>query len=486
MENSTAAQCASCLAVYDGSVTDSHDCRSVDADAGSQTAPSAEDQAMNTSTCKEPQTPPSLAAGAEPTQASAREQAGGSTLIAFPRAGRANRPQWRKDLSERVREIQQRRALEAAREAEGAAPAANPHATSGTQAAAAGTIPAGASLGTDSADNVVADAGPSPSHAASTQLGLVPAPETPDINPIVARALEKIERAHRQVIAQRQGARAAAAPAAARVTEEVAAPPAPTTRPAPPEAEPTRAAEAQAPAAATETKAEPERVERASEPERATMPERAATNERAAATERTAATERASTLIVVPPPLVSGTEEAIKEALKRPRPRRHLSEIADDALLLRREADILPPAADPAESLAVRAPVLKRLTAGLVDLFVVAFSSSPFAAVIELTSGNWHDPRVAACLGGIVLTVMFLYLTVSVALAGRTWGMSLVSLRAVDARNGLAPTPWQCARRALLYMLSLATLGLGLLPALFDREGRAAHDRLSRTVVVVD
>ena len=33
-------------------------------------------------------------------------------------------------------------------------------------------------------------------------------------------------------------------------------------------------------------------------------------------------------------------------------------------------------------------------------------------------------------------------------------------------------------------MLSLGTLGVGLLLALFDREGRATHDHLSRTVVV--
>src|SRR2546423_1623608 len=41
-----------------------------------------------------------------------------STLIEFPTPGRAPKPQWRKDLSERVREIQQRKAQEAAREAE--------------------------------------------------------------------------------------------------------------------------------------------------------------------------------------------------------------------------------------------------------------------------------------------------------------------------------------------------------------------------------
>jgi hypothetical protein len=59
--------------------------------------------------------------------------------------------------------------------------------------------------------------------------------------------------------------------------------------------------------------------------------------------------------------------------------------------------------------------------------------------------------------------------------------MALVSVRAIDERSGLIPTAGQCARRALFYMLSLAALGLGLLPALFGSERRALHDRLSGT-----
>jgi uncharacterized RDD family membrane protein YckC len=50
----------------------------------------------------------------------------------------------------------------------------------------------------------------------------------------------------------------------------------------------------------------------------------------------------------------------------------------------------------------------------------------------------------------------------------------------------MAPTTGQCIRRALGFILSLATLGLGLLYALFDAEGRAAHDHLSGTIVISD
>jgi uncharacterized RDD family membrane protein YckC len=131
-----------------------------------------------------------------------------------------------------------------------------------------------------------------------------------------------------------------------------------------------------------------------------------------------------------------------------------------------------------------RAPILSRIAGSLIDTLVVAFASSPFAAIIELTNGNWADWRVLASMCGIIVIVMFLYLTAATALAGRTWGMSLVSLRAVDADTGLPPTTQQAVARALLYIASLITLGLGILYALFDAEGRTAHDYLSGTAVV--
>jgi uncharacterized RDD family membrane protein YckC len=84
----------------------------------------------------------------------------------------------------------------------------------------------------------------------------------------------------------------------------------------------------------------------------------------------------------------------------------------------------------------------------------------------------------------IAALVMFLYHTCSVALAGRTFGMSICGLQTVDARKANVPTTGQCMRRALVYMLSLATGGLGILYSLFDAEGRTAHDILSGTVVV--
>ncbi len=54
----------------------------------------------------------------------------------------------------------------------------------------------------------------------------------------------------------------------------------------------------------------------------------------------------------------------------------------------------------------------------------------------------------------------------------------------MDANTAHAPTNGQCARRALVYMLSLVTFGIGILYALFDAEGRTAHDILSRAQLI--
>jgi uncharacterized RDD family membrane protein YckC len=169
---------------------------------------------------------------------------------------------------------------------------------------------------------------------------------------------------------------------------------------------------------------------------------------------------------------------------EKPATRRVVEGVVDDAWLSRLEEKILPPVNAAARTENDIAPLLPRALAGLLDLLAVAFLSSPFAAIIELTNGNWSDWRVVATMTTIVAVVMFLYLTVSTALAGRTWPMSLFGLYTVDAETALAPRLGQCVRRSIVYALSLATLGLGVLYALFDAEHRAAHDHFSGTVVV--
>jgi uncharacterized RDD family membrane protein YckC len=421
---------------------------------------------------------------------SATQGSAGSTLIEFPGVNR-NRPAWRKELSERFREIQQRRAREATLEEEQELISVAAHAEEAP------------------------DANSSDEARASAQLGLVPTPDEPEMNPIVAAALRRIERARSQEAAAhvtRGGSHRTHGPAtaAARVYDErpeTLIENVPETRDeaqAAPASK--RSARADAPASEVEQTrtttplvvvpstrpsvaeaktAEAEAVAHAVEEKAAQVcAEAPAVNAEGSSqvTERVTkrVTEEPSKTIAAQTRKAHVQEEAHDDS----RQPRHISGVLDEFWLERNGVELLPKVAEQEVTYDDRAPRSKRFAAAVIDLLVVALICAPFAAAIELTISNWGDPRVWGSMAGIAATAMFLYHTCALALAGRTAGMALCSLHAVDARKACVPTTGQCARRALVYMLSLATLGLGILYSLFDAEGRAAHDILSGTVVV--
>jgi uncharacterized RDD family membrane protein YckC len=322
-----------------------------------------------------------------------------SRLIEFPGVTRRAVPQWRRELSERVREVQERRAREAAAEAEEA---------ERLQKRQPQTPP--------------------------PQLELLPQAEAPPLNPVVAAALRRIERAH-QAPSTSAYSRAATAVAIAADSEletrfDSAVAPPPTKEMSPDEAAP--------------------------------------------------ASERTHNLVMVQAPVPSHAESIFE----KPKPKRLIADDLNDPALS--YLDSIDRAAGLSVSSEDRAPLLSRFAAAVIDMIAVSFLSLPFAAAIELQNGNWHQPRIIALMGGIAAVVMFAYATVSTALTGRTLGMKMLSLRAIDVRTGLIPTGKQSASRALVYLLSLATVGIGLLLAFARGEGKTAHDRLSRTAVVRD
>lgn len=385
----------------------------------------------------------------ESKAASVNIKTAASTLIEFPGAGRASRPQWRKDLTERVREIQERRAREATHE--------NQHAAHESLQSFVETPRPSQNPQTTTSANLSPDV---PEKLPST-LGLVPSSTDPaPVNPLVVAALRRIERARQSVPSSNTQTRArssmsnaATATAVARVQEEHYQP----------------EAELQASTA----------VEL---PEPSVLPPVAHPIESGQAAETVA---RAHNLVVVPAHSITEEKENTTATTTTTLPQRIVTEVVDDALLTRLDAQQVEALHHEAFD-QERASVQARLMSGVADVLVVAFASTPFAAIIELTNGNWTDLRVVASMSGIVALVMFLYLTASTAFAGRTWGMSLVSLRAVDVETGVLPTTKQALIRAFVYMLSLAACGLGLFYALFDAEGRTAHDHLSGTIVVRD
>ncbi|HVG38027.1 MAG TPA: RDD family protein [Pyrinomonadaceae bacterium] len=408
-----------------------------------------------------------------------------STLLEFPGVNRTPLPQWRKDLSERVREIQERRAREAAREAEEAAY------RRASQVA----------VQQDEEMAVAAAA------AASQSLGLLPSPEAPPMNPIVAAALRRVERARRSAPPPMPRARASSSGAAAAIAHfaeeqfhqdllpavlpENVPPPTP---PLVPAKEPTVAETALqmqrahnlvvvAPKHAT---AAPESAGVLEPPKQLAAPPKEIEKAPVKGTEKKAPPAVTTAASAASATVVETSVAASVDAPART-PRKVFAGVVDDAMLARRESESSSVSAAPVqENYDDRAPLAARLVANAVDLLLIAFASSPFGAIIELTNGNWGDPRVIGAMAGIICVVAFLYSTISTLLAGRTFGMSLVSLRAVDAETSLQPSTKQAMGRAIVYLVSLALGGLGIIYALFDAEGRTLHDHLSGTVVIRD
>ena len=261
-----------------------------------------------------------------------------STLIEFPGSGRAAQPAWRKELSERVREIQERRSREAAKEAR---------------------------------ENELQRKEKQTVELTGTPLGLVPRADQPPLNPLVAAALKRIERA--QQSRTRTSTRGASV-AVARVADEQFE-------------------------VAHEVNTRPSLVA-VKEPHKEIVP-----------SELEASTQRQPTLSVVQPK--SNLEQTSAISIIGP------GETAIPAFAGRSYDSQDLGALAPGEIYDDYAPHFSRTVAGLIDLFVVAFASSPFAAIIELTNGDWSDERVVASMGGILIIVMFLYLISSISAYGK-------------------------------------------------------------------
>ena len=326
-----------------------------------------------------------------------------STLIEFPGVTRNSLPEWRKELSERVREVQEKRAREAAREAAEAE-----------------------RLRMEAAIN-------------SPQLELLPPAPMPAMNPLVAAALKRIERAHQTAPSQNRPSRSTVATAVAYAPEREENEMSETVPPDP------QLAFAEPEVAIVEPPAPPP-VEKP--------------------------VEKPLHLVVVPvsePPPPPRVE----------RPKRLIVE--NDPALNYLDSISRTVRVDDIETKSASA--FRRLICALLDLIFCALLSSPIALAMYFTGANLRDPQVIAVLSGSAVVVTFIYLTLMTALTGRTWAMRLLSLRIIDTKTGLIPTGGQSIGRSIFYLLSLATI-VGILIALVSREGYTAHDRFTRTAVV--
>ena len=307
-------------------------------------------------------------------------------------------PEWRKELSERVREVQEKRAREATREAA-------------------------------EAERQRMESAINP-----PQLELLPPAEMPAMNPLVAAALKRIERAHQTAPSEDRQPRTTLATAVAYA----------------PEREDNDMSDTV-----------PSTPELAFEPE---VP----------APEPVVTVEKAHHLAVVQ------VSEPVAAKIELPAPKRLIRDDNDPAL---NYLDSISKTVCVDDLNHSSASAVRRLVCAFLDLIFCALLSAPIAGAMYLTGSNLRDPQAIAVLAGSGVVVAFLYLTLLTALTGRTWAMRLLSLRVIDTKTGLIPTGGQSIGRSFFYLMSLATV-VGILFALVSREGYTVHDRFTRTAVV--
>ena len=132
------------------------------------------------------------------------------------------------------------------------------------------------------------------------------------------------------------------------------------------------------------------------------------------------------------------------------------------------------------------APISMRFNSALFDLIIGAFGSFVLLSPIILLGGAWFSLSGIAAFAGIWATTMFIYMTLSIGMYGKTLGMRMFGLELVDAEENDYPTFHQAAVHSAVFLLSLPFLGIGFLPIIFNEEQRAAHDLAAGTIIVAE
>jgi uncharacterized RDD family membrane protein YckC len=131
-----------------------------------------------------------------------------------------------------------------------------------------------------------------------------------------------------------------------------------------------------------------------------------------------------------------------------------------------------------------RAPISLRFNSAIFDLIIGSFASLLLLAPFMLFNGKFFSIEGFFAFLATCSIVMFIYMTTTIGLLGKTFGMKLFSLEIIDIEENDYPTLHQAAVSSAVYLLSLAFGGLGFITLLLNSEKRAAHDLLSGTIIV--
>lgn len=130
------------------------------------------------------------------------------------------------------------------------------------------------------------------------------------------------------------------------------------------------------------------------------------------------------------------------------------------------------------------APFSMRFGAGFFDLIIGGFATMIILSPLLLSGGTWLSFSGVITLVAALSIFLFLYMTASLAVWGKTFGMRLFSLELIDAEMNRYPTVHQAAVSSAVYLLSMIFGGLGFLTLFYNEEKRAIHDIVSGTLLI--
>ena len=130
------------------------------------------------------------------------------------------------------------------------------------------------------------------------------------------------------------------------------------------------------------------------------------------------------------------------------------------------------------------APMAMRFNAGLFDVVIGLVAAMVVVSPLAFAAENWLSPMILIAFGAAFIAVMFIYLTAATGFYGRTIGMRIFNILAVDLEENEYPTLRQAAINSAVYIASLMFFGFGLFSVFLNEERRGWHDIASNTIVV--